>query len=156
MRVNRLLLVALLVLASTTVAVCKDLALITHKSNATTSVTMPELVKMCKGQTNRWPDGKPVVFILRDPGSSDMHMVLEKVYNMSRSEVMKAIATANHGRMNHPAIMVVDSDDALLDRVEATPGAVGLVDVYAITGGVRVLKVGGKLPLESGYPLHGN
>ena len=156
MRVNRLLLVALLVLASTTVAVCKDLALITHKSNATASVTMPELMKMCKGQTNRWPDGKPVVFILRDPGSPDMHMVLEKIYGMPKSEVMAAIAAANHGRTNHPAIMVVESDDALLDQVEATPGAVGLVDVYAITGGVRVLKVGGKLPLESGYPLHGN
>jgi len=33
---------------------------------------------------------------------------------------------------------------------------VGLVDVYAITGGVTVVKVGGKLPLEPGYALHGN
>jgi hypothetical protein len=33
---------------------------------------------------------------------------------------------------------------------------VGLVDVYSINGGVTVLKVGGKLPLEPGYALHGN
>jgi hypothetical protein len=31
-----------------------------------------------------------------------------------------------------------------------------LVDVYSITGGVNVLKIGGKLPLEPGYSLHGN
>jgi len=28
--------------------------------------------------------------------------------------------------------------------------------VYSISGGVTVVKVGGKLPLEPGYPLHGN
>jgi len=28
--------------------------------------------------------------------------------------------------------------------------------VYAITSGVAVVKIGGKLPLEPGYPLHGN
>jgi hypothetical protein len=30
------------------------------------------------------------------------------------------------------------------------------VDVYSINGGINVLKIGGKLPLEPGYPLHGN
>jgi len=132
------------------------MALIAHKTNATASVAMPELVKICKGQVERWPDGKPVTFIVRDPGASEMRVVLEKVYSMSKSDVFAAIATANHGRGSHPAIIVVDSDDALVDKVETIPGAVGLVDVYSITGGVRVLKVAGKLPLEPGYPLHGN
>ena len=75
---------------------------------------------------------------------------------MSKEDVDALIVTANHGRANHPAIVVVDSDDALVERVESTAGAVGLVDVYSITGGVRVVKVAGKLPLEPGYPLHGN
>jgi len=153
---RKLPILALLLLVWTTAAACKDMALISHKSNAMTSVAMPDLVKICKGQTNRWPDGKPVTFVMRDPGSPDMRLILEKVYNMSKSEVIAAIAVANHGRMNHPAIIVVDSDDALLDKVESTPGAVGLVDVYSITGGVQVIRLGGKLPLEAGYPLHGN
>jgi len=48
------------------------------------------------------------------------------------------------------------SDEALVEKVESTPGTVGLVDVYSITGGVNVLRASGKLPLEPGYPLHGN
>jgi hypothetical protein len=75
---------------------------------------------------------------------------------MSKSDVIAAIASANRGRMSHPAIVVVDSDEALINQVEGTPGAVGLVDVYSITGGVKVLKLAGKLPLEPGYALHGN
>ena len=31
-----------------------------------------------------------------------------------------------------------------------------LVDVYAINSSVDVIKIGGKLPFEPGYPLHGN
>ena len=65
-------------------------------------------------------------------------------------------ATANHGRANHPAIVVVNSDKAVVEAVESTPGAVGLVDVYSITGGITVLRIESKLPLEAGYPLHGN
>jgi hypothetical protein len=152
----RLSIAALLLVLSSATAVCKDLALISHKANTSASVAMPELVKICKGQTDRWPDGKSVTFVTRDPAAPEMKIVLEKIYSMSKSDVIAAIASANHGRMNHPAIIVVDSDEALLNQVEGTPGAVGLVDVYSITGGVKVLKVGGKLPLEAGYALHGN
>ena len=35
-------------------------------------------------------------------------------------------------------------------------GAIGVVDVYAINSSVAVVKLGGKLPLEPGYLLHGN
>jgi hypothetical protein len=70
--------------------------------------------------------------------------------------VKEMIVSANHGRADHPAIMVLESDEAVVKKVESTPGAVGLVDVYSIGGGVTVLKVSGKLPLEPGYALHGN
>jgi hypothetical protein len=155
-RWRRVLAAAVVVLGATALAQGKDLALISNKSNEMVAITFPELVKVCKGQMNRWPDGKPVSFITRDPTAPEMKLVLEKVYGMSKDEVKAAIASANHGRADHPAIVVVESDEAVVKKVESTPGAVGLVDVYSISGGVTVLKVGGKLPLEPGYPLHGN
>jgi hypothetical protein len=97
-----------------------------------------------------------VSFITRDPAAPEMKLMLDKVYGMSKDEVKATIASANHSRANHAAVVVVDSDEAVVKKVESIPGAVGLVDVYSISGGVTVLKVGGKLPLEPGYPLHGN
>ena len=140
----------------TVAAQAKDLALISNKSNEVVAITLPELVKVCKGQVSRWPDGKPVSFITRDPTAPEMRLLLEKVYGMSKDEVKATIASANHSRANHPAIVVVDTDDAVVKKVESLSGAVGVVDVYSISGAVTVLKVGGKLPLEPGYPLHGN
>jgi hypothetical protein len=155
-RARLILATAVIILGWTSRAQCKDLALISNKSSEVVAMTFPELVKVCKGQVSRWPDGKPVRFVTRDPALPEMKLVLEKVYAMSKDEVKAAIASANHGRGDHPAIIVAESDDAVVKKVESTPGAVGLVDVYSISGRVTVLKVGGKLPLEPGYPLHGN
>jgi hypothetical protein len=145
-----------MIAAWTTAAQAKDLALVSNKSNGVTDLSMSEPVKICKGQTNRWPKGKPVTLFSLNPASTEMKMVLEQIYGMSSDEVSALITTANHGRTNHPAIVVVNSDKALVEAVESTPGAVGLVDVYSITGGITVLQVDSKLPLEAGYPLHGN
>jgi ABC-type phosphate transport system substrate-binding protein len=148
--------IAILIAGSCVFSEAKDLALVSYKANTVTTLTIADLAKVCKGQTNRWPDGKPVTCVIRNPNSSDVKLLLDKLYGISKDELLAAIAAANHGRANHPAVIVVESDEDLVKRVESTPGAVGLVDVYAITGGVTVLKVGGKFPLEPGYPLHGN
>ena len=153
---QRIFAIALVVLGWTAMAASRDIALVSNKSNGVTAVTLPDLVKICKGQANRWPDGKAVTFITRDPASPDMKLVLEKIYGLPKSEVSAVIAAANHSRTNHPAIVVVDSDEVLVKKVESIPGAIGLVDVYSITGGVTVVRIAGKLPLEPGYVLHGN
>jgi ABC-type phosphate transport system substrate-binding protein len=153
---RRILSVALFIAVSGSLASARDLALVSNKSNAVSTITLPDLVKVCKAQTTRWPDGKPVTLIMRAPSDPEMKLFLEKVYELPESQVKELIATANHGRTNHPAIVIVDSDEDLVNRVASIPGAVGVVDVYAINSSVAVVKIAGKLPLEPGYLLHGN
>lgn len=142
--------------ATVSLAAARDLAVVSNKANSVSAITMPDFVKVCKGQTSRWADGKPVTFIMRAPSSAEMKLFLAKVYELPESDVKEIVATANHGRMGHPAIMIVDSDEDLVNKVASIPGAVGVVDVYAINSSVAVVKLAGKLPLEPGYPLHGN
>ena len=153
---RRFLRVSIFVLISASLASARDLALVSNKSNAVGAITLTELVKVCKAQTNRWPDGKPVTFVMRSPSVPAMKAVLEKVYGMSESEVSGLIVTSNRGRLNHPAIVVATSDEELVNKVASLPGAVGVVDVYSINSSVAVVKIAGKLPLEPGYLLHGN
>jgi hypothetical protein len=53
-------------------------------------------------------------------------------------------------------VRIVESDEDLLRAVEATPGALGILDVYAINSTVKVLRVDGKLPFDVGYALKGS
>jgi len=153
---RRVLAVGLFLAVGISLAVARDLAVIANKANTVTTMALPDLVKICKAQTSRWPDGKPVTFIMRAPSAQGMKIVLEKVYELPEAQVKELIAAANHGRANHPAILVVESDEDLVNKVASIPGAVGVVDVYAINSSVAVVKLGGKLPLEPGYLLHGN
>jgi ABC-type phosphate transport system substrate-binding protein len=148
--------IILFLAATTSLAAARDLAVVSNKSNAVSAITVPDLVKVCKGQTNRWPDAKPVTFVMRSPSTPEMKLFLEKVYELPEPQVKDLISSANHGRTNHPAIIVADSDEDLVNKVASIPGAVGVVDVYAINSSVAVIKVAGKLPLEPGYLLHGN
>jgi hypothetical protein len=153
---RQLIKIALLVAASSSLAAARDLAVVANKTNGLSTITVPDLVKVCKAQTNRWPDGKPVTLIMRAPSAPEMKVILEKIFELPEAQVKDLIASANHGRANHPAIMVVDSDEDLVNKVASIPGAVGIVDVYSINSSVSVVKLGGKLPLEPGYLLHGN
>ena len=153
---QHLLRISIFLLVSASLASARDLALVSNKSNAVSVMTVADLVKVCKAQNSRWPDGKPVTFIMRSPSVPEMKLVLEKVYDMPESEVNSLIVTSNHGRPNHPAILVVASDEELVNKVASLPGAIGLVDVYSINSSVAVVKIAGKLPLEPGYLLHGN
>jgi ABC-type phosphate transport system substrate-binding protein len=147
---------AVFLFISVSLAAARDLAVVSNKENSVNTLAVAELVKVCKAEMNRWPDGKPVTFVMRAPSSPEMQMFLEKVYDLTPDQVKNLVTTANRGRMNHPAIMIVNSDEDLVDKVASIPGAVGVVDVYAINSSVTVVKIGGKLPLEPGYLLHGN
>lgn len=142
--------------AAASLAAARDLAIVSNKANSVSSITLPDLVKVCKGQTNHWPDGKSVTFIMRAPSAPEMKVVLEKLYELPEAQVKELVTSANHGRIGHPAIIIADSDEELINKVASIPGAVGIVDVYAINSSVAVVKIAGKLPLEPGYLLHGN
>jgi hypothetical protein len=81
-----------------------------------------------------------------------MHGALTKLFG-GPADLKAAIAKLNE---THQVVKVVDTDDDLLRTVDTTPGAIGIVDVYAINSSVKVLRIDGKLPFDVGYALKGN
>jgi len=128
----------------------KQLAVIVDKANNVNGMTAVDLTKMFKFDNHKWPDGRNVIIVLRDPNSPEMQTAIQKLYHMQPEE-FKALLAAHQN-----AVVIVHSEDELLRSVQSIPGAVGLVDVYSINSRVNVLKVDGKLPLEQGYFLKGN
>jgi len=141
------------VFAVVAAAAVKNMAVVTSAGSKLSDVPMADLVKYCKGSTKGWPDGKNFVIVMKNPDAPEMHGVLQKLFGASPTEARAAIAKLNESRTT---VKVVESDEELLKAVEATPGAIGVVDVYSITSSVKVLRIDGKLPFDVGYPLKGN
>jgi hypothetical protein len=141
-----------LALATPAIPAAKNMAVVTAAESKLSDVPLPELVKLCKGSAKTWADGKTFVLILKSPDAPEMHSVLQKLFGAG-TDPKAAIAKLNESRQT---VRFVDSDDDLLRAVVATPGAIGIVDVYAINSSVKVLRIDGKLPFDVGYALKGN
>jgi ABC-type phosphate transport system substrate-binding protein len=141
------------VLGSPGLPAIKSLAIITAAGSKLQDVTLAELAKMCKGSPKAWSDGRSFTLVIKDPDSSEMHVAALKLFGVAPSDLKALIAKVNEAR---PVVKIVSSDEELLRTVEATPGAVGIVDVYSINSTVKVLRVDGKLPFDTGYALKGN
>ena len=128
----------------------KQLAVVTDTANKTRDLTAGEFLKMINFRTHSWPDGTPVVLVMRDPSSTDMELVLHRVLNMTTEQAHAFV------QAHKDSVVIADSDDAVLRFVSARHGAIGIVDLYSLTKDVNVLKVDGKLPVEHGYLLRGN
>lgn len=131
----------------------KNMAVVVAASSKLSDVTLADLAKMCRGTQKAWSDGKTFTIVVRDPQAAEMRIADEKLFGVAPAETKAAIAKINEGRAT---VKVVDSDDELLRIVGSTPGAAGILDVYAINSSVKVLRVDGKLPFDMGYALRGN
>jgi hypothetical protein len=131
----------------------KNIAVVMSASAKIQDVQLSELTKLCKGTQKTWVDGKSFTLVMTDPGAPEMHPAVQKLFGMAPADLKSALAKLNESRI---LIKIVDSDAELLRTVEATPGAVGILDVYAINSTVKVLRVDGKLPFDVGYALKGN
>jgi len=128
----------------------RELAVITDKGNGSSTISSAELLKLLKTDTPKWPDGRKITIFLRESGSPDHQLVLQKVYNLGPEDAKALLAS------HKTTILTLDSDESLMKAVSEHPGAIGFVNVYSINSGVKVLKVDGKLPFEQGYIFHGN
>jgi ABC-type phosphate transport system substrate-binding protein len=131
-------------------ASAKQIALIVNPKNDVQDLPEADLVKIFKCVTQKWADGTPIKLVLRDPSSAEMELVLWRVYKVPPDEVRKFVAA------HRDSIMVVDSNDAMINAVQSNPGAIGLIDVFLINKQIKVIKIDGKLPVEYGYILRGN
>lgn len=142
-----------LLAAGAALAGIKNMAVVVSAGSKLADVSLADFTKLCKGTQKTWPDGKNFTLVMRDPDSPEMRLAAQKLFGAAPTEIKSMIAKLNESRLT---VKIVDNDEDLLRTVEATPGAAGIIDVYAINSSVKVLRVDGKLPFDIGYALKGN
>jgi ABC-type phosphate transport system substrate-binding protein len=147
MKHRRLSFLVMFLVASVAPCLAHHMAVVVDKDNKVEEVTSAHLAKIFRAEIKKWPDGRDVVLVFH-AASGGEKTTLQRLLKMSDGELQSLIAAHKN------FLKMVDSDAALLDFVESTPGAVGLVDVHSINGIINVVKVDGKLPTEAGYLPH--
>ncbi len=147
MKSQRIALLPLFLLSFLTPCFAHHMAVVVNKDNSVENVTAVHLSRIFRSEVKKWPDGKTVVLVLHKDSAGETE-TLQRLIKMSADE-LKALIVAHKD-----SIMIVDSDADVLKMVQSLPGAVGLVDVRSVDNTINVVRVDGKLPMESGYLPH--
>lgn len=99
--------------------------------NNVSAITTRELVKIYKGETRTWPDGKPLRLVLRPVSESDTDIVKSLSPEMNQAVTS---ALARQGMI----MAMTDQDSA--DNIENIPGAIGTITLAQIISEQRALK----------------
>jgi ABC-type phosphate transport system substrate-binding protein len=139
--------VPLLLLVLLTPCFAHHMAIVVNKENAVGEFTSAELGKVVRAEMKKWPDGKSVVLVLHKNSTGESE-TLERLNRMSASEWKALLAEHKN------SILLVDSDEDVLKAVRSMPGAIGMIEVHSVDNTIKVVRVDGKLPMQSGYLPH--
>jgi ABC-type phosphate transport system substrate-binding protein len=147
MKFQRPVVLCVFLLTFLTPCFAHHMAVVVNKENNVGTVSAAHLSRIFRSEIKKWQDGKPVVLVLHRESAGETE-TLERLNKMSDNEWKAAIAA------HKDSIMMAGSDAEVLKIVQSTPGAVGLVDVRSVDNTINVVRVDGKLPMESGYLPH--
>jgi ABC-type phosphate transport system substrate-binding protein len=123
------------------------MAVVVSKQNGVSALSSAQLSRIFRAETKKWPDGKTIQLVLHRESHGET-ITLQRLNKMTAQQWQNWIAE------HKDSVKLVDSDDDALSYVEATPGAVGLVDVRSVNEHVNIVRVDGKVPMEDGYLPH--
>jgi len=126
----------------------RDAALVVARNSKVTAIQSAAFMKAFKSAPARLADGEEIVLVVKGLDAPETQIVGRKLLVQTLEGLNEAAAKRT--------IIVVNSDEEVIRIVGNSPNAVGVVDVYSITGAIKVVKVDGKLPLEPGYLLRYN
>lgn len=148
---KRVLMACLLLGAVASALYAADLAVIVNPQNPVRSMTQAELGKILKGKSAMWPTGHNITIVMRDPDSPAMKLVAEKLMGAAVEDAKKTLSDPN--RKTSVPVVFAGSDEEIVKFVGSNASAIGFVDVYNITGSVKVIKIDDKQPFDPGYVL---
>lgn len=138
---------ALFFMATAAPCFAHHMAVVVSKDTAVSSVTSAQLSRIFRAETKKWPDGQTIQLVLHRSSAGEM-ITLQHLNKMTAQQWQTWV-------IEHRAeVKLVDSDDEVLNYVESTPGAIGLIDVRSVNDRINIVRVDGKVPMEAGYLPH--
>lgn len=143
-----------LVLGSARAAVAQSetLAVIVHPATPVEALSLGELRRLFLGDQQFWSDQTRVALVVPPTGAPARAATLRIVYQMSEA-AYRQYWVAKIFRAEVTSGPRVATGEQARRVVAATRGAVAIVSADARDQTVKVLRIGGRLPGESGYPL---
>lgn len=151
------LMLAVILASCSAIAVAQapgDLAIVVHPEAPVSQLSFAELRQVLKGEKQYWKPDLPVVLFVRAPTSQERTAVLDVIYQMTEPQFNQYWIAKQFRAESSSAPTKLKTSELTQQFVSSTPGAIGFMAAKEVKPGVKVLKIEGRMPGESGYRLH--
>jgi hypothetical protein len=129
-----------------------DVAVVVNQNNPVSNLSRNEVRKLFAGERKVWSPGLPVKIFVRAQGASE-RLVLLALLDMSESEYKQYWISQVLRKEARDEPVALFSNAMQRQAIEIYPGAIALVNVREVAGGMKVVRVDGRAPGDKGYPL---
>ena len=133
----------------------RQFAVITNPKNTVGSISSRQLRKLLLGEDKFWESHTPVYLILRDGSSPEGQFAMKQIASMSPADYRQYWnAKVFRGEATEQPL-IVPSNGLASGLVASRVGSICIIPAANVPkdASVKLLRVDGKLPGESGYPL---
>ena len=134
-------------------AASTPVAIVVHRDTQVDDLSLEDLRSIFLADQQFWSNRQRIILLVRAPESDERDFVLNRIYQMSEAQ-FRQYWIAKMFRAEVPrGPKIVFSTDMTLDLVVAIPGSISFIRSDQVTDDVKVVRINGSLPSESGYPL---
>jgi hypothetical protein len=130
-----------------------DVAVLVHPGVPVTDLSFADVRKILLGDRQFWTSNLKMVLLLRAPAAREREVLLKTVCQMSEAQFRQYWIGKVFRAEAAGAPRLVYSQEEAAQLVAATPGSVAFVDSSQIPRDLKVLRIDGRLPGETGYRL---
>lgn len=131
-----------------------DIAVVTNPETPVNELSLAEVRKVFLGDRQYWTSNMPVILLVRAPVAREREVVLKNIYQMTESQFKQYWVAKIFRSEVVSAPKIVYSADMTNQLLTVIPGSIAFMEAKAVSPGLKVLKVDGRLPGEPGYTLH--
>ena len=131
----------------------EPLAIVVNRSNTVDDLSMAELHKIFLGERTRWPNGRRITLVMRQPGEPERATVLSTVCQMSETEFNNHFL---HGLFTGEVFVTpktLATAEGVRKFIFNVPGAIGYLRASEVDNTVKVIRIDERFPDDKGYTL---
>jgi hypothetical protein len=130
-----------------------DVAVVVRPDTPVDDLSFADARKLFMGDRQFWSSNLRVTLLIRAPEARERDVVLKTIYGMTEAQFRQYWISKIFRLDASTGPKIVYSSEMAAELVTAIPGAVAFMDSADVPKGLKVIKIGGHLPGEKGYPL---
>jgi len=139
--------------SNTDVASGAGIAVIVNTDNPVDQLSLADLQRIVLGERRNWSARIPLVLMMRNEGSRERTLLLQKACHMTDVEYHQYwTGKIFRGEVTSEPVSLPSMGTAL-NFVSSIKGGISFVDAGSVRPGIKVVRIEGRLPGDQGYPL---